>query len=113
MSKHLLLTGGCGFLGHHVAEHILENTDWKITILDSLTYAGDVTRLTDIEGYDSSRVRIMWHDLRSPLGKTLVAKIGNVDYIWNCASNSHVDTSIAEPVDFVHNNVMVALNILE
>jgi dTDP-glucose 4,6-dehydratase len=45
----LLLTGGAGFLGHHVVESILKNTDWDIVILDRLDTSGNLERLTDID----------------------------------------------------------------
>ena len=37
MSKTILITGGCGFIGHHFVEHIIINTAWNIIILDKLT----------------------------------------------------------------------------
>lgn len=111
--EHVLLTGGAGFIGHHVIEHLLKETDWRITVLDSLTYAGDIGRLVDIEGYDPERVSVFWHDLRAPVGDAMVDRIGAVDYVINMASNSHVDRSISDPVPFVENNVSLALHMLE
>ena len=37
--KKVILTGGCGFVGHHVADHILRNTDWEIYCIDKLSYS--------------------------------------------------------------------------
>lgn len=111
--KKLLLTGGCGFIGHHIVEHFLNKTDWDIIVLDGLTYAGDCNKLLDIPNYDKNRVRILWHDLRSAIMPTLMGNIGDIDYILNVASGSSVDDSIANPVAFTHNNVMLALNMLE
>lgn len=113
MSSHVLLTGGCGFIGSHVVQHFLDNTDWRITVLDSLTYAGDPARLYDSGRFDKERARILWHDLNSPLMDTLIQRIGPVDFVVNMASNSHIDASIADPVPFVKNNVNVALHMLE
>ena len=39
MSKTIIITGGCGFIGHHFVEHIMIHTDWKIIILDKRSYA--------------------------------------------------------------------------
>ena len=39
MTKKILVTGGCGFIGHHFVEHIINNTDWEIIVIDKLTYA--------------------------------------------------------------------------
>ena len=113
MSKKVLLTGGLGFIGSHSVEHWLKNTDWDIVVVDGLRFSGRIERLTDIEGYDPSRVSIVWHDLRAPLHSQLASTIGDVDYIVNMASDSHVDRSITHPVDFVQNNVNLTLNMLE
>lgn len=111
--KRALITGGLGFIGSHTLEHYLINTDWHIVVLDSLRHAGRVERVTGIDGYDPDRVTLLWHDLRAPLHKMLRENIGPVNYIVNMASDSHVDRSITDPVDFVQNNVSLALNMLE
>ena len=113
MSKKVLLTGGLGFIGSHSVEHWLKNTDWDIVVVYGLRFSGRIEGLTDIEGYDPSRVSIVWHDLRAPLHSQLASTIGDVDYIVNMASDSHVDRSITHPVDFVQNNVNLTLNMLE
>lgn len=109
MSKSVLVTGGCGFAGHHLVEHLLLNTDWQIYIVDSLTYAGRVDRLTDIKGYDPKRCSIIWHDLRSPIPNTFP----KVSYVLHLAAESHVDRSIDNPVPFIHNNIMGTTNLVE
>lgn len=113
MSKKVLLTGGLGFIGSHTVEHWLKNTNWDIVVLDSLRFSGRVERLTDIKGYDPNRVKVLWHDMRAPFHDQIKRQIGDVDYIVNMASDSHVDRSITEPVDFVQNNVNLVLNALE
>lgn len=109
MSKHVLVTGGAGFAGHHLVEHLLVNTDWEITVVDSLTYAGRVDRLTDIEVFKPKRVHLMWHDLRAPMPPNTP----DVDYVLHLAAESHVDRSIENPVPFIHNNVMGTTNLVE
>lgn len=113
MSKHVLITGSCGFIGSHLLEHLLVNTDWNITCIDGLTYAGDVGRLTDSAYFDKDRVKLFWHDLNSQIPESMQRRIGPMDYIVNMASASHIDASIADPVPFVKNNVNVALHMLE
>jgi dTDP-glucose 4,6-dehydratase len=109
---HILVTGGCGFAGHHLIEHLLIRTDAKITIIDSLTYAGRVDRLIDISNYDPARVNLVWHDLRAPLDH-LSSKLKDVTHVLHLASESHVDRSIVDPAPFVHNNVIGSLNMYE
>lgn len=105
----ILICGGAGFIGSHFIEHIMFKTDWDITVLDALTYAGDTGRIVDT----SHRIRFFWHDLRSPISKTMRNRIGKIDYVVNFASESHVDNSIKDPIPFVHNNIMLIMNIMQ
>jgi dTDP-glucose 4,6-dehydratase len=59
------------------------------------------------------RLKVLWHDLRAPIGPDTAKAIGDVNIILNLASGSHVDRSISDPVPFVQNNVAVALHMLE
>ena len=67
-NKKVLITGGSGFIGSHLVEHTLLTTDWDIAVLDGLTYAGDIARMTSSTYFDAGRVQVHWHDLRSPIG---------------------------------------------
>jgi len=113
MSKTILTTGGCGFVGHHCVEHLLKNTDWKIIVLDALTYAGNLNRITDIEVFTPERVKFVWHDLKSPISETIHKMIGDLDYIWHLAAESHVDRSLENSIPFVMSNVVGTANLLE
>ena len=110
----VLVTGGAGFIGHHIIEHILKNTDWTIISLDRLDTSGNLNRLVDIEVWEvmSRRVTIVYHDLKSPIGEFVKEKIGDVDYILHLAASSHVDRSITDPMSFVMDNVVGTCNLL-
>ncbi len=111
--KRILVTGAAGFIGHHLVVHLLENTDWDVVCLDGLNYATDTHGLLGAVGAHKGRLELYYHDLRSPVPEALERRIGRVDYIANVASGSHVERSIAEPVEFVRNNVDLVLNMLE
>jgi len=72
-------------------------------------------RLRDIECFDANRdrVKIFTPELQEPISEGLVQEIGAVDYIINFASESHVDRSITDPVNFINNNVRLMLTMLE
>lgn len=116
----IIITGGCGFIGHHFVEHVFLNTDWDIIILDKLTYASKgYTRIRDIfsgrtfDGLENGRVKIFTVDLINPISEGLEYEIGNVDYIVHMAAETHVDSSIKNPKLFIENNIMSTFNVLE
>lgn len=114
MAKKLLITGGCGFIGHHLVEGVLKNTDWNIIIIDRLDISGTTKRLTNIEIWkrEKHRVKFIWWDLKSELNNHIKKEIGEIDYIWHLAASSHVDRSIENPLSFVMDNVVGTCNIL-
>jgi dTDP-glucose 4,6-dehydratase len=112
MPKRLLLTGIAGFAGSHALEHVLEKTDWEIVGLTTFRHRGDPLRL-DIDLWNPERITIFHCDLQSDISPRLIERIGPIDYIWNLASESHVDRSITDPRPFIENNVSVAITMLE
>lgn len=117
MSKHILITGGAGFIAHHLVGLILKETDWTITTLDRLDYSGNLNRLNDLlqdfSPVDRKRVRTVFHDLKAELNPLIIADIGPVHLIAHLAAGSHVDRSIEYPMEFVLDNVVGTCNILE
>lgn len=115
MSK-VLLTGAGGFVGHHTLQHLLVNTDWDIVITDSFRHKGITARLRAVlEEFsdESGRVKVITHDLRVPIDRITANEIGNIDFIINMASESHVDRAIADPRPFAENNIQLILTMLE
>jgi dTDP-glucose 4,6-dehydratase len=117
MSKTVLVTGGAGFIAHHFINKILSETDWRIISLDRLDYSGNLNRLHEvIEQYPPEvrkRVRIVHHDLKAAINPQIANMIGRVDIIAHLAAGSHVDRSIDFPMEFVMDNVVGTVNLLD
>ncbi len=117
MSKKILITGGAGFIAHHVIDKILSTTDWEIITLDRLDFSGNLNRLKEVvSSYpekEQKRVRVVHHDLKAELNPEIIASIGHVDLISHLAAGSHVDRSITYPLEFVMDNVVGTANILD
>ena len=118
MSKTVLITGGAGFIAHHVIDKILRETDWKIVSLDRLDISGNLNRLHDmLQDHDpkavASRMRIVFHDLKAEVNSQIVQDIGPVDIVLHLAAGSHVDRSITYPMEFVQDNVVGTVNMLD
>ena len=117
MTKRVLITGGAGFVAHHLIGQVIKNTDWEIVSLDRLDYSGNLNRLHDImltfDAETRKRVKIVHHDLKAELNPLIRSEVGDVDYILHLAAGSHVDRSIDYPMEFVLDNVVGTCNILE
>ncbi len=114
MMVKILVTGGNGFIGHHLCEHLLKHTDWDIVIMDRLSYAANgFERLKDVKCYDEKRVRHFCHDFTLSINDGLLNEIKDVDYIIHMGAETHVDNSIKDPEPFIRSNVLGTMNILE
>ena len=117
MSKKILITGGAGFIAHHLIDNILKNTDWEVVTLDRLDFSGNLNRLNEIVSSFSDenqrRVRVVHHDLKAELNPEIIQMIGKIDYISHLAAGSHVDRSITYPLEFVKDNVLGTAHILD
>ena len=114
--KNVLITGGAGFISHHLIFYLLKNTDWNIVSLDRLDYSGNLNRLDDIllnlSSEQKARVKVVFHDLKSEINPWIIKEIGEIDIILHLAAGSHVDRSIDYPMEFVLDNVVGTANIL-
>ena len=117
MSKNVLVTGGCGFIAHHVIDLLIQKTDWKITALDRLDYSGNLNRLSEImDKYDDAtkkRINIVFHDLKAEINPLVSNFIGKPDIILHLAAGSHVDRSITHPMEFINDNIIGTAHLLE
>lgn len=117
MAKTILITGGGGFIAHHLINQVLIRTDWNVVTIDRLDYSGNLNRLHDLlqdrTAEERKRVRTIFHDLKAELNPQIVADIGPCEIVAHLAAGSHVDRSIDHPMEFVMDNVVGTCNILE
>lgn len=116
MRKRILVTGGCGFVGHHMVEYLLEKDDCDIVIIDRLDVSGNLNRLTELPIWqkEGKRVSFVWHDMKAELHSNdiLMSMIGKINTVLHIGASSHVDRSIEDPMSFVMDNVVGTCNIL-
>ena len=103
MTKPVLITGGCGFIGSNFVRYLLEkDADVSVINLDLLTYAGNAGNLTDLESHP--RYRFVHGDIAD--AGTVRRLVGTgISAIINFAAESHVDRSIADASPFVRTNI--------
>lgn len=110
----LLVTGGAGFIGSNFVRYMLEKyPDYGITVLDKLTYAGNMTNLADIaEKYGpAGRYNFIKGDIADPAA--VQEAMTGCKYVLNFAAESHVDRSIEEPGQFILTDVYGTYILLE
>jgi dTDP-glucose 4,6-dehydratase len=105
--RNVLITGGAGFIGSHLVKHLKTRQGMYITVMDSLTYAGNLENLAMV---DHDFVKMDIRDRRKLLEWF---KDKRFDAIIHLAAESHVDRSIENPMEFVETNVMGTVNLLD
>ncbi|GAD79626.1 dTDP-glucose 4,6-dehydratase [Vibrio ezurae] len=107
----ILVTGGAGFIGSAVVRHIIQNTSDSVINVDSLTYAGNLESLQDVdsnERYAFEQVNICD---RSQLDRVFAEH--KPDAVMHLAAESHVDRSIDGPAAFIETNIVGTYTLLE
>ena len=105
----LLVTGGAGFIGSEFVSQVASDTSIDITVLDSLTYAGDLRNLEACR----DQIDFVEIDIRNKPALEALFKEKQFTQIVHFAAESHVDNSIANPTIFAETNVLGTLNLLE
>ena len=104
----LLVTGGAGFIGSNFVRHVLAATDHTVTVLDKLTYAGN---LASLEGLSADRFTLVRGDIADA---ALVDELSaRHDAVVHFAAESHNDNSLTDPSPFVHTNLVGTFTLLE
>lgn len=111
---HLLVTGGAGFIGSCFVRRVLGRHDGtRITVLDKLTYAGNLANLgpVDADPDQAARVTFVRGDIADPA--VVDPLVASADAVVNFAAESHVDRSILDPEAFLRTGVIGVHVLLE
>jgi len=106
--KRVLVTGAAGFIGSNYVHWALrKHPDWKITVLDKLTYAGNLDNLAAV----ADRITFVQGDIAEP--HDVAKAIQGAEAVLNFAAESHVDRSLLDPAPFVRTNVEGAVILMD
>jgi dTDP-glucose 4,6-dehydratase len=112
--SHLLVTGGAGFIGSEYVRQVLARRDGtRVTVLDKLTYAGNLANLGAVEGDEEQarRFRFVHGDIADP--EAVAPLVAEADAVVNVAAETHVDRSILDPEAFLRTGVIGVQVLLE
>jgi len=108
----LLVTGGAGFIGSNLIQHILDRAEIaRLVNLDCLTYAGHLANLRSVEKHPKYAFEKV--DLRDRDSVRKIASSHRITHVMHLAAESHVDRSISGPGDFITTNIVGTFNLLE
>ncbi len=107
----ILVTGGAGFIGSAVCRYLIKETDHTVINLDSLTYAADLSTLSDVS--NSDRYHFIQQDICDAQGVENVFNEYGPDCVMHLAAESHVDRSIDGPEIFIQTNIVGTYNMLQ
>jgi UDP-glucose 4-epimerase len=102
--RHLLVTGGAGFIGVNLIAHLRAHASLDITVLDNLS-------LGRREHLDAAEVTFIEGDIREPA--TLALAVKGVDAVVHLAADTRVTESIEAPAHNFQTNVVGTFNLLE
>ncbi|WP_036319856.1 dTDP-glucose 4,6-dehydratase [Microbacterium sp. B24] len=108
MTRNLLVTGGAGFIGSNFVHHVIEHTDDHVTVLDKLTYAGN---LASLDGLPEDRFRFVEGDIAD--AGLVDGLFAGVDAVVHYAAESHNDNSLNDPRPFLDTNIIGTYTLLE
>ncbi|MER3375805.1 MAG: dTDP-glucose 4,6-dehydratase [Allomuricauda sp.] len=109
--RNILITGGAGFIGSHVVRRFVARFgNYKIVNLDTLTYAGNLENLKDVE--KAANYSFVKGDITDTECINDLFSKNKFDGVIHLAAESHVDRSIANPLSFVRTNVLGTVNLL-
>ena len=112
MKRNILVTGGAGFIGSHLIRLLVSKyPNYQIINLDSLTYAGNLANLKDVE--NKVNYTFVKADICDFEAMQKIFSDYQIDSVIHLAAESHVDRSIKDPFSFAKTNVMGTLNLLE
>lgn len=106
--KHVLVTGGAGFIGSNFVHFLLENTEVSVTVLDKLTYAGNRASLS---GLDDGRFKLAIGDICD--ASLVDSLISGADAVVHYAAESHNDNSLHDPKPFLDTNIIGTYTLIE
>ncbi len=113
MAKRALITGVTGMVGSHMADYLLEKTDWEIfgqcrwrSPLDNIRH--HIPRINN-----DDRLHLLYADLRDTISMVEMITQAQPDYIFHLAAQSYPQTSFTAPLDTLDTNILGTARLME
>jgi dTDP-glucose 4,6-dehydratase len=107
----VIVTGGAGFIGSNFVRLALGKKNWRLVVIDKLTYAGSLLNLREVK--DDPRYSFVHADIADQASVAAAFERWQPDMVVNFAAETHVDRSIDGPHSFFEANVKGTFELLE
>lgn len=113
--KHILITGGAGFIGSHLVDRLLAEAQWRVTVVDDFNdFYSPETKQRNIEDHKSSpNFSLIECDIRDRKALERAFESASFDCIVHLAARAGVRPSLKDPLLYAETNVNGTLNLLE
>tara|TARA_A200000113_G_scaffold221133_1_gene232479 strand:+ start:17 stop:1036 length:1020 start_codon:yes stop_codon:yes gene_type:complete len=112
-NKIAFITGITGMVGSHLAEYLVNNTDWDIIGL--IRWRSPLDNISSLveKINNNTRIKLVYGDIRDPLSIDEVIKSNKPDYLFHLAAQSYPLTSFTAPLDTLETNIQGTAVVLE
>ena len=112
-AKRALITGITGMVGSHLAEYLIEKTDWELFGL--CRWRSPLDNLSNLVGLINAkdRISLLYGDLRDTLSIRDAVATARPDYVFHLAAQSFPRTSFDAPIDTMDTNVQGTIRVLD
>lgn len=109
--KNVLITGGAGYIGSHVAVELL-NKNYKVIVYDNLTNSSKIS-VKRVEEITGKNIIFYEADILDEKKLSEVFEKENIDVVIHCAALKAVGESVKKPLEYYHNNISGTLSLLK
>ena len=108
-----LITGISGFVGSHLLDFLMENTDWEI--YGMLRWRSSLENIEQWVGHINreERIHLVYADLRDDIAIRHAVKSAQPDFVFHLAAQSYPQTSFSSPLDTIDTNMQGTVRLLE
>ena len=113
--RNILVTGGAGFIGSHLVDHLLGEGDWRVTVVDDFNdfYDPAIKRNNLRAQQQNPACKLLVADIRDQAALAGIFAEQNFDCVVHLAARAGVRPSLREPLLYVETNINGTMNLLE